>query len=111
MPSYEIRQLAREITSFYLKNEKIDLEKFTAYVQSNANLNKTFNHINSFGNDKIPDSSELLDYIRAIEEYNLKQQALKLKAKLVSCQNEEDSIRLLTQLKEVSLQLEANLSL
>lgn len=86
-PKEEERFLASEISYYYQKYGSITPADFYTYLNDKEKLLVVLNRVLELELDSEIDESELLDYIKILQEYQMKQEIKKLKKQL---ENEND---------------------
>jgi len=90
MPNKDYRILARQISMFYKENGFINVSDLIDYIEGDEAITKTIKEVEKAslkGNYKI---DEIEDYIKAINDYNIKTETKRLKEKM---NNEIDPLK------------------
>ncbi|MCM1370480.1 MAG: DNA primase [Clostridium sp.] len=99
IPIEKYRKLAFEIDYFYKKNSKFEMADFITYLEcENSKLLDVINEINLLNLKEEYDLEEINDYVKTINEYNIKNECDRLKNKM---NNEVSSIEKANLLQQI----------
>lgn len=82
MPTKEYRLLAREITMFYKEHNYIDEAELIDYVERDESILNTLSKISIANLKENYSIAEIEDYVKAITDYNIKNQTKRIKEKI-----------------------------
>ena len=82
MPTKEYRLLAREITMFYKEHNYIDEAELIDYVERDESILNTLSKISIANLKENYSIAEIEDYVKAIADYNIKNQTKRIKEKI-----------------------------